>query len=447
MSSGEAGGTGNQDVARADAQRETGDNGTAEAHPPSSAPQQHQAETIPEAAIMTAATAAEQSLPEAPVSKNALKRRRRQQEWEDGKEDRRKRRREKRHDRRERQRDERATLLAQGADPAAVMPRHKQQQQQQAEATLVPVALIVDCDFEAYMNDKEQVSLASQATRSYSDNRNARYKSHLWMAGWTGKIRDRFHNVLGDQHRHWKGVGFVEGDFLACADEARRRMTEQPGEMIASLQPARQADEAEGQQQNAHKDEAGSGGSSWIRDAPGNEPFPLADPEPELDPAYRDVVYLTSESPYTLQRLEAHTSYVIGGLVDKNREKGMCYRRARQRGIRTARLPIGQFMVMQSRQVLATNHVVEIMLRWLECEDWGQAFMAVIPKRKGGRLIGDGGAAGGEDEDEEEEKGKHGGDQGVADDDHGRTGETMATTIDEETRPDASIVEARGKSQ
>ncbi|KJZ76745.1 tRNA (guanine(9)-N1)-methyltransferase [Hirsutella minnesotensis 3608] len=309
-----------------------------------------------------------------PMSKNALKRIRRQQEWEDGREDRRKRRREKRHDRKERVREERAVLLAQGADPADVIPRLKQHQQR-AGASRVPVALIVDCDFERYMTDKELISLASQVTRCYSDNRNARYRAHLWVAGWAGKLRERFRSALHDQQRHWKGVGFVEGDFLACADEARKQLADKPGDVIASLQRG---------------DGEGDGQAAWTRDEPGAEPYPLPEPAPEPNQAYRDVVYLTSESPYTLQRLEPNTSYVIGGLVDKNREKGLCYRRACERGIRTARLPIGQFMQMQSRQVLATNHVVDIMLKWLEFEDWGKAFMAVIPKRKGGKLIGDG---------------------------------------------------------
>jgi tRNA (guanine9-N1)-methyltransferase len=37
---------------------------------------------------------------------------------------------------------------------------------------------------------------------------------------------------------------------------------------------------------------------------------------------------------------------------------------------------------MASRHVLTVNQVFEIMLRWLENQDWEKAFMHVIPKRK-----------------------------------------------------------------
>ena len=56
--------------------------------------------------------------------------------------------------------------------------------------------------------------------------------------------------------------------------------------------------------------------------------------------------------------------------------------------MKTAKLPIGDYMKMTSRFVLATNHVAEIMLRWLEVGEWGKAFLEVIPKRKGGILKG-----------------------------------------------------------
>ncbi|KAG6001889.1 hypothetical protein E4U21_003738 [Claviceps maximensis] len=320
-------------------------------------------------ATITAAAAASSTAEEPPkMSKNALKRLRRMQEWEDGKEDRKKRRREKRTATKVRQREHRAALLADGADPATLFVK-------KTLAQLVPVALILDCDFESYMTDKERVSMTSQVTRCYSENRNGRYKTHFWISGWGGQMRQRFETAMENQHVHWKGVGFEEGDFLAAAVRARDAMRsgikggERTGELVA---------ESLRRSTDGH-------GTKWVRDE--REPFPLAGPVPDLDEAYKDVVYLTSESPYTLQRLEPYTSYIIGGLVDKNREKGLCYRRAVQRGIRTARLPIGEYMVMQSRQILATNHVVEIMVRWLDCEDWGAAFSQVIPKRKGGRLI------------------------------------------------------------
>ncbi|KAG5928716.1 hypothetical protein E4U42_000080 [Claviceps africana] len=319
---------------------------------------------------------------EAPkMSKNALKRLRRMQEWEDGKEERKQRRREKRVATKARQREQRAALLANGADPATLFAKRP-------AARLVPVALILDCDFDEYMTDRERVSMTSQVTRCYSENRNGKYKAHLWISGWGGRMRQRFETAMESQHAHWKGVGFEEGDFLAAAVRAREAM--------------RGADAKGGEMAESLRRSADGEAVKWVRDQ--REPFPLAGPLPDLDEAYGDVVYLTSESPYTLQRLEPYTSYIIGGLVDKNREKGLCYRRAVQRGIRTARLPIGEYMVMQSRQILATNHVVEIMVRWLDCEDWGAAFSQVIPKRKGGRLIeqrggGDAAAAGGQDGD------------------------------------------------
>lgn len=333
-----------------------------------------------------------------PMSKNALKRLRKQEEWDAGKDDRRKRRKEKRHERKTRVRDERAALIAQGVDPAEL--RKKKQ-----VSTLAPVGIIVDCDFEDYMMDKERVSLSSQVTRAYSDNKAARYRSHLWVAGFNKGIAKRFHDVLGDQHTNWKGIWFDEGDYISCAAKIRERMSAtngSGGEMIESLQ--RSIDEP----------------SAWTRDE--TDPFPIPGPEPPLDEANKDVVYLSSDSPYTLERLEPNTCYVVGGLVDKNREKGLCYRRAREKGIRTARLPIGQFMVMQSRQVLATNHVVEIMLKWLECGDWGQAFLSVIPKRKGGKLRGENaeseagngeGAEGEDDEDEDEDEDENEAEEGA----------------------------------
>jgi tRNA (guanine9-N1)-methyltransferase len=297
--------------------------------------------------------------PEKPMSKNALKRLRKQQQWEAGKEDRKQKRKDSRVARKVRKREERDALIAQGIDPYA-------DKKQKPPSVNVPISLIFDCDFEQYMRDKELISLGSQITRSYSENKNAKFRTHIYVSNWKGKLAERFHQILEDKHHNWKGIDFVEGDFIECAKKAREKMKDKNDHMIEPLQRSL-----------AEK-------SPWVRDE--KDPLPLPDPEPEPRPEYNDIVYLSSDSPYTLERLEPNTSYIIGGLVDKNREKGLCYKRARERGIRTARLPIGQYMVMQSRTVLTTNHVIEIMLKWLEYENWGDAFLSVIPKRKGGQL-------------------------------------------------------------
>ncbi len=338
--------------------------------------------------------------PPTPMSKNAQKRLRKQQQWEDGREDRRLKRKEKRQTHKLKVRAERAALIAGGADPRAVYNRDKR------AAILVPVSIVVDCDFEQYMVDKERISLSSQVTRAYSDNRNAKYRAHLWIAGFRGKLEERFNTVLQAQQRSWKGASVFAGDFAACAVEARLQMASKTT-VTPTAPPEEEAEVAAVQKPNEQHligplQRSLESPAPWPRDA--HDPFPLPDAEPPLDPAYKDVVYLSSDSPYTLARLEPNTTYVVGGLVDKNREKGLCYRRARERGIRTARLPIGQFMVMQSRQVLATNHVVDIMLKWLEFEDWGKAFLSVIPKRKGGKLREENGADGEEENDEAEEQ-------------------------------------------
>ncbi|KAH8162044.1 hypothetical protein CIB48_g6200 [Xylaria polymorpha] len=308
-----------------------------------------------------------------PMTKSQLKKLKKRKRWEESKEDRRLKRRDKRHERQARRRaqieEECAAATAEGREPILMSDRQRHKSQTGAR---VPVALIIDCQFEKYMHETELVSLSSQVTRCYSDNRGARHPVHLYISSYGGFIKERYETVLENQHLKWKGIRFCEGDFIEAANDAKESMTgPKGGEIIDLLQQ-------------------GSPGES-IELAP----FPLANankaksapiPEPEPEDVDKSIVYLTADSPYTLDRLEPNTCYVVGGIIDRNREKGLCYGIAREKHVRTAKLPIGEYMVMQQRHVLATNHVVEIMLKWLETGDWATAFMSIIPTRKGGIL-------------------------------------------------------------
>jgi hypothetical protein len=117
-----------------------------------------------------------------------------------------------------------------------------------------------------------------------------------------------------------------------------------------------------------------------------------------------------------------------GGLVDRNRYKSICYNRAKEQGIATAKLPIGNYMQLETSQVgpwgaalprwclpgsgsaagsclsrcslaalpgleqqapppaplqvITVNQVAHILLKYLQCKDWALTFKEVIPQRK-----------------------------------------------------------------
>ncbi|KAM6585552.1 hypothetical protein CsatB_012554 [Cannabis sativa] len=94
------------------------------------------------------------------------------------------------------------------------------------------------------------------------------------------------------------------------------------------------------------------------------------------------LVYLTADSETVLDELDPKKMYIVGGLVDRNRWKGITMKKAQEQGIQTAKLPIGNYLKMASSQVLTVNQVIEILIKFLETKDWKDSFFQVIPQRK-----------------------------------------------------------------
>ncbi|EXJ89972.1 hypothetical protein A1O3_03039 [Capronia epimyces CBS 606.96] len=391
-----------------------------------------------------------------PMSKNQLKKIRKQEEWEAGRQYRKAKRKQKLQEKRARKRAAREEGEAQqqnasgehhhqehngGTPVPSAAPTAAQQNQDQSQTSLskpkprrpvqLPVTILIDCGFDDLMLEKERISLGSQITRSYSDNSRAPYQAHLVISSWGGLLKERFDTVLHKHYLNWKGVTLFETDFVDAARRAEEVMKGPKGGKLAgffekfadgrdaqvnieatstrALNDAKQAPEnansaAPSEPKTSQNNDQEVSTSKDVPPSPKPESAQrdqtVSDSAP-APPASGEVVYLTSDSPDTLTELHPYSTYIVGGLVDKNRHKGICYKIACERGIKTAKLPIGEYMDMQSRKVLATNHVVEIMIRWLECGDWGEAFMKVIPKRKGGKLrdheLNGGSAAGDED--------------------------------------------------
>lgn len=301
-----------------------------------------------------------------PMSKNQLKKLRKKQEWEAGREERKVIRKEKVVAKRERKRAAKEQAEAEGGEkPPTGAERRLRHMQRPVQLN---VTIILDCDFDNLMRDNERISLASQITRCYSDNKNSKFRAHLTISSFGGHLRERFDGLLKGVYHSWKGMRFKDEDFVETAEKAKDWMDDTRGKPFKGAF-AKYAD-YDAEQIQQLKDQG-------------------------------EIVYLSSEADDTLEELKPFSTYIIGGLVDKNREKGICHKRATQRGVRTAKLPIGKYLEMSSRKVLATNHVNEIMVHWLECGDWGEAFMKVMPKRKGGKLRKDG-ANNEADEDPEE---------------------------------------------
>ncbi|XP_045519476.1 tRNA methyltransferase 10 homolog A [Pieris brassicae] len=98
------------------------------------------------------------------------------------------------------------------------------------------------------------------------------------------------------------------------------------------------------------------------------------------------LVYLTSESENVIEKFEEDNLYIIGGLVDHNQHKGLCYKIAVEQGIRHAQLPLAKYVNMKTRKVLTIDHVFEIILRVSEGTQWDDALLKVLPLRKGAHL-------------------------------------------------------------
>jgi tRNA (guanine9-N1)-methyltransferase len=98
------------------------------------------------------------------------------------------------------------------------------------------------------------------------------------------------------------------------------------------------------------------------------------------------IIYLTSESENVLEKLENGACFVIGGLVDHNSHKGLTYELATKKGIRTAKLPLEENVILASRSVLTINQVFEILIGVAEGRTWTDVLMEVLPKRKNPKL-------------------------------------------------------------
>lgn len=250
------------------------------------------------------------------MSRNQYKKILKQKKWDEEKDEYR----QKRRDKKKLAKARKSERKAQGVE---IEDNYHQQTKRAIVDEQIPtsVSVVMDCDFDDLMNDKEIVSMSNQITRCYSAKRHSLYDIDLIISNFNNRLRNRFDTSLSD-YTKWQNMTFKENKSLE--------------ELL-----------------------------------------------PEDEEERKKWVYLTADTEEELGELKHGETYIIGGIVDKNRHKRLCLEKAQRLNLRVAKLPIGKFIQMNSRHVLATSHVYEIMCLFFENgHNWEKAFNQVLPPRK-----------------------------------------------------------------
>ncbi|TDH65122.1 uncharacterized protein CCR75_008915 [Bremia lactucae] len=175
------------------------------------------------------------------------------------------------------------------------------------------VSVVIDCEFEEKMTEKEKKSLSQQIMFSYGVNKKNCMPMNVFITSLHGGTKKNLEKISG--FREWHAFA-----------ESSKSYTDL-----------------------FHKD---------------------------------SLVYLTADSPNIITKLSRDKVYIIGGIVDRNRFKGLTYQKAIDQGIETAKLPLDAVVELgSSTRVLTVNHA-----HFLKEKNWAQATIASLPLRKGAQL-------------------------------------------------------------
>ena len=192
------------------------------------------------------------------------------------------------------------------------------------------VRVIIDCDFEHLMNERGNKSMVRQITDLYGINRSSSNPFRLILYGMGNKIKE---GLKKTGYENWIGVEIYYKE----------------------------------QYQDFE---------SFIKE------ILYKEDKRDLKDIKNDIYYLTADSENNIENIDNNATYIIGGIVDRNKYKGLSLNKAKQLGINHGKFPIGEYLKLHSSQVLTTNHTFHILNEFSIKHDWKEAFTSIIPKRK-----------------------------------------------------------------
>ncbi|CUA70259.1 tRNA (guanine(9)-N1)-methyltransferase [Rhizoctonia solani] len=296
-------------------------------------------------------------------------------------------------------RKEREERIAAGEDPGPSDAK-KRRVSREGEGPVRPfnARIVIDLGFDEKMTEKEVGSLCSQLAYTYAAHRRTRTPfGSLLFTGLNGRSRKQLDNTNDASYRRWKYTEWWEEDIdglwnpptiLPKEPPETEESVETSGEPTKTpikLEPtaAPELTPAAGSEPATTNPEAVSPStpSAGLK----QRRAPKLDPTPQVRSACprESVIYLSADAEDEILELKEGETYVIGGIVDRNRYKNLCANKARDLNIRSARLPIGRYLAdMPTRKVLTVNQVFDILVHWVTTHNWEEAMQKVMPKRK-----------------------------------------------------------------
>ena len=275
-----------------------------------------------------------------PISKNQLKRMKKKEEWEKKKKEIRKFHKEKQKEKKRLKKEKFEEELKN--NPKLLEEYNKQQQiphktkKERNEEFLAKInndgiKIVIDCDFENLMNEKSNISMIRQISEIYHINKHTEKPFNLMLFN-VGPI---LLNLLKkNNYENWLGVKiFLKEQFETFDDFILKELYKN---------------------QNTEK----------------------------LNDLKQKIFYLSADSENEINDLNKDFTYIIGGIVDRNKYKFLSYNKAKKLGINHGKFPIGEYLNLNSSKVLTTNHTFAILNEFNLKNDWKEAFLSVIPKRK-----------------------------------------------------------------
>ncbi|KAK9172433.1 tRNA (Guanine-1)-methyltransferase family protein [Cryptosporidium meleagridis] len=195
--------------------------------------------------------------------------------------------------------------------------------------------IIIDCDYDDKLSDRNIKSLVVQLSISYSCIRKSKIPLKMIICGASQRLKQGLYKTLAES---WLGVEIL-------SDKVNKVVSDRYSDNNSNY----------------------------------------------------EIIYLSADSNNVLMSKQDKDEYenspnqgfnnkqifIIGGIIDRNKYKNISKLRAEEFNIKTARLPIIESgMALCSNQVLAVNHVVECIVKYNENCNWYTTFNSILPKRK-----------------------------------------------------------------